>query len=125
MSADDWSKTLTELAEAIRTSEIPGDLGILRVVIEPMVDSEGEDALRAHIVMDGVDENGWSAELSHALGMNCLRLAVEHGLDLFVYDTIYSPQDWAERDLVEDDEDAEGAAFTEHLGRLLSGTEDA
>ncbi|WP_157556084.1 hypothetical protein [Herbidospora yilanensis] len=124
MSADKWTETLTHLAEAIRTSEIPGDLGITQVTLEPMVDSEGDDGLWAHIVMDGADENGWSAELCNALHRNCNRLAAEHDLDHYVYTRVYSPQDWSEKDLVEDD-DAEGAAFTEHLGRLLSGTEDA
>ncbi|WP_066361820.1 hypothetical protein [Herbidospora mongoliensis] len=129
MSADKWSETLTELAEAIRTSEIPGDLGIRQVTLEPMVDSEGEDALWAYIVMDGEaeGEDGWDPMMCHALDMNCDRLAFEHGLDHSVYARYYSPRDWADRDRVEPDydDDEEGIAFTEHLGRLLSGTEDA
>ncbi|NAS20914.1 hypothetical protein GT755_04345 [Herbidospora sp. NEAU-GS84] len=105
MSADTWTRTLTELAEAIRTSEIPGDLGITQVTLEPMVDSEGEEGLWAHIVMDGVGDDGWDPMMCHAVSMNGNRLAVEHGLDHYVYARFYTQRDWAERDLADDDDE--------------------
>ncbi|TKK89262.1 hypothetical protein FDA94_10010 [Herbidospora galbida] len=108
MSADKWTETLTDLAEAIRTSEIPGDLGITQVTLEPMVDSEGEDGLWAHIVMDGVGDDGWDPMMCHALSLSSNRLAAEHGLDHYVFTRFYTRQDWAERDLVEDGDDEAG-----------------
>ncbi|WP_459799371.1 hypothetical protein [Herbidospora sp. RD11066] len=112
MSADQWSQTLTDLAEAIRTADIPGDLGIRQVTLEPMVDSEGEDALWAYVVMDGEVEEGWDPMVRHVVGMNCYRLAAEHGVDQYIYTRFYSPRDWAERDLVEAEyDDEEGIAF--------------
>ncbi|WP_062432881.1 hypothetical protein [Herbidospora daliensis] len=106
MTTDKWTETLTELAEAIRTSEIPGDLGISQVTLATTWDFEGEEALEATVVMDGEDPDGWSGELTHALATNGNTLAARHGLDHYVFFRIYSPQEWADKDRPDDEEEA-------------------
>ncbi|MEV0592551.1 hypothetical protein [Nonomuraea cavernae] len=116
MSTKRQDEALPELAAAIRDIDVPGDLAISNVIVEPYRDSADEAALRAIVVMDGTDADGWSAELTHTLRTQANRLAAEHGLDDYVYVSVFSEQEYAERE----NETLETDDSTEEIDRLLS-----
>ncbi|MEU8249510.1 hypothetical protein [Nonomuraea sp. NPDC048916] len=116
MSTKRQDEALPELAAAIRDIDVPGELAISNVIVEPYRDSADEAALRAIVVMNGADADGWSAELTHTLGTQANRLAAERGLDDYVYVSVFSEQEYSERgnDSLEVDND------TDEVDRLLA-----
>jgi hypothetical protein len=102
MSINRQDEVLKELAQAIRGSEVPGSSLIRKVSVEPYVDADSEPALRALIVMEGAGEDGWPAQLTHALRRQVNRLAAEKNLDEYVYVTLFTEQEFEDRENSDD-----------------------
>ncbi|WP_143653156.1 hypothetical protein [Streptosporangium subroseum] len=102
MSISRQDEVLKELAQAIRGLEVPGSPVIRQVSVEPYVDADGESALRALIVMEGAGEDGWSAQLTHALRQQVNRLAAGKNLDEYVYVTLFTEQEFEDREIADD-----------------------
>lgn len=117
MSIDRRSEVLEELAQAIRETEVPGSSSIRKVSVEPYLDADGESALKALIVVEGAGEGGWPAELTHTLRRQANRLAAEKNLNEHVYVTLFTEQEFKDRESV--DEMAESDSTTD-IDRALS-----
>jgi hypothetical protein len=102
MSINRQDEVLKELAQAIRGLEVPGSSLIRKVSVEPYVDADGEPALRALIVMEGAGEDGWPAQLTHTLRQQVNRLAAGKNLDEHVYVTLFTEQEFEDRESVDD-----------------------
>ncbi|WP_371784961.1 hypothetical protein [Streptosporangium subroseum] len=102
MSINRQDEVLKELAQAIRGLEVPGSSLIQKVSVEPYVDADSESALRALIVMEGAGEDGWPAQLTHALRRQVNRLAAEKNLDEYVYVTLFTEQEFEDRESADD-----------------------
>ncbi|WP_171074713.1 hypothetical protein [Nonomuraea basaltis] len=97
---------LDDLAAAIRELDIPDGPAVRQAYVEPYVDSQGEPALRALVILDSSEDDGWSAGFTHDLRKRVNQLAVEHGLDDYVYVTPLTTEDFASRDQPEDANEA-------------------
>lgn len=102
MSIDRRGKVLEELARAIHGVEIPGSSSIRKVSVEPYLDADGESALKALIVVEGAYEGGWPAELTHSLRRQVNQLAAEKGLNEYVYVTLFTEQEFKDRESTDD-----------------------
>lgn len=98
MSVKRQGEVLNELAEAIRNMRMPSAPGIRQASVEPYVDADGEAALRAVIILDAPDEDGWSADFTHALRKQVNRLAAERHLDEHVYLTLFTQEEFENRE---------------------------
>ncbi|WP_327105821.1 hypothetical protein [Nonomuraea glycinis] len=116
MRANQQAEARNELAVAIRELTIPDGPAIRQAFVEPYSDSEGEPILRALVVLDAPDDDGWSARFTHDLRKRANRLAVEHGFDEYVYVTLLSVEDFAARD---EPEDTSGAPDTSALTEAI------
>ncbi|GAA2214737.1 hypothetical protein GCM10009850_102020 [Nonomuraea monospora] len=87
---------MNNLAEAIMGIRIPDAPTIRQAAVEPYLASDGEAALKAVIIADAPDENGWSAEFTHALRRQVNTLAVEHHFAERVYVTLFTQEDVSE-----------------------------
>ncbi|MDA0633298.1 hypothetical protein OUY22_07680 [Nonomuraea sp. MCN248] len=107
MSMKRQGEVLNELAEAIRRMRIPDSPRIQQASVEPYLDADGEAALKALIIVDDSgDEQGWSAEFTHALRRQVNRLAAERHIDEHVYVTLFTREEFEAREDV--DESVEG-----------------
>jgi hypothetical protein len=102
MSISRQDEVLRELAQAIRELDVPGSLTIREASVAPYLDADGESALRALIVVKGAGEDGWPAELTHALRRQVNRLAAEKNLDEYVYVTLFTEQEFEDRESTDD-----------------------
>ncbi|MEV5407245.1 hypothetical protein AB0K60_00190 [Thermopolyspora sp. NPDC052614] len=98
MSMKRQGEVLNELAEAIRNMRLPEVPNIQRASVEPYLDADGEAALKAVIVVDSPDEDGWPAELTHALRRQVNRLAAERQIDEHVYVTLFTQEEFEARE---------------------------
>lgn len=118
MSIERQGEVLNELAEAIRSVRIPEAPSIQRASVEPYLDSDGEAALKAVIIVDSPDENGWSAEFTHALRRQVNRLAAERNIDEHVYVALFTQEEVeAREDVDEPVEDNNTGVIDEALTR--------
>ncbi|GLW26038.1 hypothetical protein DI270_016315 [Microbispora triticiradicis] len=117
MSVSRRDAALEGLAEAIRNVTVPDAPAVIDALVEPYVDSDGESALKATIVLDAPDEGGWSADFTHALRRRVNRLAVEHGLDEHVYVSLFTEEEFESREDIDEylDDDATPAIDRELL----------
>ncbi|WP_433512342.1 hypothetical protein ACQP2T_52760 [Nonomuraea sp. CA-143628] len=91
-----------ELAMAIRDMRIPDAPHIQEASVEPYLDADGEAALRAVIIMDTPDENGWPAEFTHALRREVNKLAAQRQIDEHVYVKLFTPEEFQAREDVDE-----------------------
>ncbi|MFC7386498.1 hypothetical protein [Sphaerisporangium rhizosphaerae] len=89
---------LERLAEAITRVRISGGPTIRRAWVESYEDSEGEPALKGFLVLDPPDEDGWSAEFTHALRRRVNTLAVERQIDEHVYVALFTQEEFEARE---------------------------
>ncbi|MDF5751836.1 hypothetical protein [Spongiactinospora sp. TRM90649] len=97
MSMKRRDKALNDLAEAIRNVRLPDAPNIQGAFIEPHLDVDGEAALKAVIILDAPDEDGWSADFTHALRKEVNRLATGLDIDEHVYVTLFTQEDFEAR----------------------------
>jgi hypothetical protein len=102
MSINRQDGVLKELALAIQELEFPDSLSIRETSVEPYLDADGAQALRALIVVEGAGEGGWPAELTHALRRQANRLAAGKNLDEYVYVTLFTEQEFQDRERADD-----------------------
>ncbi|WP_156056141.1 hypothetical protein [Streptosporangium roseum] len=102
MSINRQDETLKELARAIHGLETPDALSIRKASVEPYIDADGESALRALIVVEGVGDGGWPADLTHSFRRQVNRLAAEKNLDEYVYVTLFTEQEFQDREHADD-----------------------
>ncbi|WP_155355316.1 hypothetical protein [Acrocarpospora macrocephala] len=120
MSVNRRDEALNELVAAIREIVLPDGPAIRQVLVEPYVDSEGESALRAVVITDAPEDDGWSARFTHDLRKRVNQLAVEHGLDDYVYVTPLTEEDFASRNEPEDtSEEPDTSAIKEEFDMFL------
>ncbi|WP_146615768.1 hypothetical protein [Nonomuraea aridisoli] len=118
MSMKRQSEVLNELAEALRNLRIPDAPNVQRASVEPYVDADGEAALKAVIIVDRPDENGWSAEFTHELRRQANRLAAERHIDEHVYVTLFTREEFeAREDIDESVEDNSTGVIDQALTR--------
>ncbi|MEV5559166.1 hypothetical protein AB0L44_36385 [Nonomuraea wenchangensis] len=118
MSLKRQGEILNELAEAIRSVRIPGEPNIQRASVEPYLDADGEAALKAVIIVDTPDENGWSAEFTHALRRRVNTLAAERHIEEHVYVALFTQEEFeAREDLDEPVEDNSTGIIDQALAR--------
>jgi hypothetical protein len=108
MSAKRQGEVLNELAEAIGNMRIPDAPNIHRASVEPYLDADGEAALKAVIIVDAPDENGWSAEFTHTLRRQVNRLAAERHIDEHVYVSLFTQDDFEAREDADEPTDDNG-----------------
>ncbi|MEV1250022.1 hypothetical protein [Nonomuraea sp. NPDC049750] len=102
MSMKRQGEALNELAMAIRDMRIPDAPHIQEASVEPYLDADGEAALRAVIIMDTPDENGWPAEFTHALRREVNKLAAQRQIDEHVYVKLFTPEEFQAREDVDE-----------------------
>ena len=102
MSVKRQDEALKDLAEAIGNVRIPDAPAIRRAIVEPYVDAEGDPALKALIIVDAPDEEGWSADFTHALRKRVNRLAAERQLEEHVYVVLFTQDEFDTRENAED-----------------------
>jgi hypothetical protein len=98
MTVNRRDEALTKLADAIRAVVVPNAPTIRKASVEPFVDADGEAALKAVIVLDAPEEDGWSAEFTHALRRQVNRLAAEQHLDEHVYVALFTQDEFEARE---------------------------
>ncbi|MEV4896014.1 hypothetical protein AB0K48_42285, partial [Nonomuraea sp. NPDC055795] len=102
MSMNRQGEVLNELARAIRSMHIPNAPHIRDASVEPYLDADGEAALKAVIIVDTPDENGWPAEFTHALRREVNKLAAQRQIDEHVYVTLFTPEEFQAREDVDE-----------------------
>ncbi|ACZ84472.1 hypothetical protein [Streptosporangium roseum] len=102
MSINRQDEMLKELERAIQGLETPDALSIRKASVEPYIDADGEPALRALLVVEGVGEGGWPADLTHSFRRQVNRLAAEKNLDEYVYVTLFTEQEFQDRERADD-----------------------
>ncbi|MFF4777839.1 hypothetical protein [Microtetraspora fusca] len=118
MSVNRREESLNELAEAIRRVDIPDAPAIVRASVEPYLDADGEQALKAMIVLAAPEEGGWSAEFTHALRRQVNRLAAERQINEHVYVTLFTEEEFAAREHTDEPlEDGSTSAIDQALGQ--------
>jgi hypothetical protein len=123
MSVERRDEALHDLAEAVRSMDLPHGTRIHGASVEPYVDADGERALKAVIILDPPEEGGWSAELTHELRARINRLAAEHHLDEYVYTALFTQEEFEARGRVdEDSEDSTTSAIDEALTQDQDGS---
>ncbi|MFC5815137.1 hypothetical protein [Nonomuraea harbinensis] len=117
MRANRRDEVLDDLAAAIQALSIPDGPAIRRAFVEHYVDSEGEPALRALVILGSAGDDGWSARFTHELRKRVNQLAVEHDLDEYVYVTPLTEEDFAARD---QPEETQGAPDTRAIDEVMN-----
>jgi hypothetical protein len=102
MSMKRQDEVLQELGKAIRNIHIPDAPNIQQASAEPYLDADGEEALRAVIIVATPGENGWPAEFTHALRREVNKLAAERHIDEHVYVTLFTPEEFEAREDVDE-----------------------
>ncbi|MGW3342673.1 hypothetical protein ACWDA3_05175 [Nonomuraea rubra] len=88
----------------------------------PYLDADDEAALKAVIIADSPDANGWSAEFTHALRRQVNTLAAEHHLDEHVYVTLFTREEFEAREEVNEPvEDSSTGAIDQALIEAIPG----
>ncbi len=100
-SAERRDEALHDMAGVICGVDLPRGLRIHDASVEPYADADGEQALKALVVLDPPEEGDRSAELTHEPPARIDRPAAERRLDEYVYTALFTQEEFEAREHVD------------------------